>query len=52
MYCATVFWRRLMYSSIVKNPASSRAVADEVYVNFPFDVLCGRRPISRLATWA
>ena len=25
MYCATVFWRRLTYSSIVKNPTSSLA---------------------------
>ena len=47
-----MFWRCLMYSSIVKNPASSRAVASEVYIHFPSGVLCGSRPVSRLANWA
>ena len=51
MYCATMFGCRLMYSSIIKNPASSRAVAAEVYVHLPYGVLRGRRPVRCLATW-
>ena len=30
MYCATVFWRRLRYSSIAKNPDSFLTVAAKV----------------------
>ena len=52
MYCATMFWFLLVYSSIVKNPTSSRDVAAEVYVHFLSGVLHGSRPVSRLATWA
>ena len=52
MYCTTVFWRCLMYSSTNKTPTSSRAIADEVYFYFLFGVLRRRRPVSRLATWA
>ena len=52
IYYAEVLWRRLMYSSIVNNPVSSRAVAAEVYVHFLSGVLRGSRPVSRLTTWA
>ena len=40
MYYATMFCRRRMYSSIVKNPASSLAVSVEVCVHFLSSVLC------------
>ena len=52
MYCATVFWRRRMHYSIVKNHASSLDVADEVYVHLPSGVLHGSRTVNRLITWA
>ena len=53
MYCATVFWRLLMYSSIVKNPASYLAIASaEVYLHFLSGVLRRSFPVSRLATWS
>ena len=52
MYYATVFCRRLIYSSIVKNPASSLAAVAEVYLHLPSGVLRGSRPVSRLSTWA
>ena len=52
MYCATMFWLHLMYSSITNNPASYLAVAAKVYVHFLSGVLRGRRPVSRLSTWA
>ena len=52
MYCATVFWCCLMYSSIVKNHASSLAVADEVYIRFLPGVQCGSRTVRCLSTWA
>ena len=51
MYCAIVLCRRLIYSSIVKNPASSLAAAVEVYIHLPSDVLHGSRPVIRLSTW-
>ena len=51
MYYATLFCRRLIYSSIVKNPTSSLAAAAEVYLHLPSGVLRGSRPVSRLATW-
>ena len=36
IYCATVFWSRLMYSSIVKNPASSCDVSPRsISTSFP-----------------
>ena len=50
-YRDTMFWIRLMYSSIVKNPAYSRAIAAEVYVHFPPSVLRRSRPVSCLDTW-
>ena len=52
MYCAIVFWIRPIYSYIVKNIASSRAVAAEVGVHFPCGVHCGSRTVIRLSTWA
>ena len=51
IYCATVLWRRLTYSSIIKKPAASLAAAAEVYLHVPPVVLRGSCPISRLATW-
>ena len=51
MYCATMLWKRLMYSSTTKTPASSRAIAAEVYFHFPFGVLRRSCTVSRLATW-
>ena len=51
MYCATVLWRSLTYSAIVKNPASSLAAAAEVYLHFLSVVLLRSCPVSRLATW-
>ena len=51
MYYANMFWRRLMYYSIFKNLASSRAVVAEVYVHFPSGVIRGRHSVSRIATW-
>ena len=51
IYCATVFWRRLIYSSIVKNPASYLAAAAEVYLHLPSVVICVSRPVSFLDTW-
>ena len=50
MYCATVFCRSLIYSSIVKNPTSSLAASVEVYLHLLSGVLHGNRPVSRLAT--
>ena len=50
MYCATVFCRRLIYSSIVKNPTSYFAAAAKVYLHPPPGVLSRSRPFSRLAT--
>ena len=52
MYCETVYWHRLIYSSIFKNPASSRAISAEVYVQFLSGVLRRSRPVSRLVTYA
>ena len=52
IYCATVLWSHLVYSSIVKNPVSSRAVAAEVYIHLPSVVLHMSLPVIRLATWA
>ena len=56
MYCMAVFWRRLVYSSMVKNPDLSLSVAAEVYFQFPFGVLRRSRPVSRpvsrLVAWA
>ena len=46
-----MFWQRLMYSSTTKTPASSPAIAAEVYFHFPFGVLLSNCPISRLAIW-
>ena len=51
MYCVTVLWRRLIYYSIVKNPASSLSVIEKVYLHFLSDVLHGSRPVSCLDTW-
>ena len=51
IYCATVFCRRMIYSSIVKNPAPSLAAADEVYLHLLSGVLRGSRPVSHIATW-
>ena len=50
MYCATVLCRHLMYSSIVKNPASSLAVATDMYHHFPSSVLCRSLTVICLAT--
>ena len=51
MYYATVFCHHLIYSYIVNNPASSFAVAAEVYIHLPSGVLHGSRTVSRLYTW-
>ena len=51
IYCATVFWSRLKYSSIVKKPAASLADAAEVYFHVPSIVLHGILPVNRLVTW-
>ena len=51
MYYATVFWRRLEYSFIVKNPAASLAAASEVYFHILSVVLRGSCPVSRIDTW-
>ena len=52
MYCANVFCRRRMYSSIVWNPASSLAIAAEVYVHPPSGFCRGICPARRIATWS
>ena len=41
-----------MYSSIIKNPNSSLAIAVEVYFHFLSGVLRGSRPVSSIATRA
>ena len=51
IYCATLFWRRLKYFSIVKNPAVSFAAATEVYLHVPSVFIGGSCSVSRLATW-
>ena len=51
IYCATVFWRRLTYSSIVKKPTASIAAAAEVYFHVLSVVLRGSCPVSRITTW-
>ena len=51
MYCDRLLWRRLMYSSVIKNPASYCAVAAKVYVYLPSGVFRRSRPASRLTTW-
>ena len=50
IYCVTVFWHRLTYSSIVKKPAASLAAAVKVYFHVPSVVLRGSCPTSRLST--
>ena len=50
IYCTTVFWRHLTYSSIVKKPAASLAADTEVYFHVPSVVFRGSCPVSRLAT--
>ena len=50
IYCATVFWRRQMYSSIVKNPASSLAIVAKFYVHFLPGVLGGIRSVNCITT--
>ena len=52
MYCVTVFYRQLIYYSILKNPASLLAATAKVYLHLSFSVLHGRRPTSCLTTWA
>ena len=51
MYCATMFYRHLIYSSIVKKTDSSLAAASEVYLHLPYCVLLRRCPVIRLVTW-
>ena len=51
MYCVTVFFRRPICSSIIKNTNSSRATASEFYLHLPSGVLRGSRPISRISIW-
>ena len=51
MCYATLFCCRLIYSSIVKNPASSLATAAEMYFHLPHSVLRGIRTVIRLVTW-
>ena len=51
IYCATVFWRRLTYSSIVKKPAASLATAAKFYFHVPSVFLHRSFPVSRLANW-
>ena len=51
IYCETVFWSRLTYSSIVKKPAASLAAAYEVYFHVPSVFLCRSCPVRRLVTW-
>ena len=51
IYCVTVFWIRLMYSSIVKKPAASLATVAEVYLRALTIFLCRSYPVSRISTW-
>ena len=51
IYCAAVFWRRLTYSSIVKNPAASLTAAAKVYLHVLSVVLHGICPVSCLTIW-
>ena len=51
IYCATVVCCRLMYCSIIWNPASSLSVAAKFYSRFPSVFHCGIRTFSRRATW-
>ena len=51
MYCVTVLFHRLMYCSIICNPASSLAVDAEFYSHFLSVFCCASRPVSRCATW-
>ena len=46
-----MFFPRLIYSYIVKNPDSSLATAAEVYLHLPSGVLCKIRLVGYLATW-
>ena len=50
MYFATVFFHCLMYSSIIRNPTSSLAVAADVYYHFPSVFHRRSHPISRRTT--
>ena len=52
MYCATMFCRRQIESSIVWNPASSFAAAAEVYFDFPSGFRHGSLPVSRRTNWS
>ena len=52
MYYSTVFCHSQMYSSIVWNPASSLAVAAEVYSHFLSFFCHGSLPVSRSSTWS
>ena len=51
MYCATVLWHRLTYSSIVNKPVASLAAATGVYFHVLYFILRGICPASRLTTW-
>ena len=52
MYCATVLCHRLMYCSIICNPASSLAIDAELYSHFLSVFCCLIRPVRRCATWS
>ena len=51
MYSATVFYCRLIYSSIVNNPVSYLAASSKVYLHLLSGVLRGSRPVRLLDTW-
>ena len=51
IYCTTVFWRRLTYYSIVKNPTASLAAAVELYLHVPYIFLRRICPVSLPDTW-
>ena len=51
MYCATMFFLCLMYTSIISNPASALAVTVVVYYHFLSARLCRSCPVNCCAIW-
>ena len=51
MYCATVFCRRLIYSSIVNNTASSLDATVEVYLHLLSGVFRRSRTVKNITIW-
>ena len=52
MYCANVFWLLWIYSPIVCKPASSLAVAAEMYSHFPTVFCRSIYPVRSRSTWS